>query len=89
VANEAEERKMEKYASLPHHLQFIPVAIETLGPVGSEATAFLQDIGHRIQQLTEDKRAMSFLWQRISVAVQIGNAACVCGTHRDAEGLLV
>ena len=61
VANDAEERKIVKYSSLPHHLQFIPVAIETLGPVGSEATAFLQEIGHRIQQQTDDKRAMSFL----------------------------
>lgn len=89
VANEAEEKKIEKYAGLPHHLQFIPLAIESLGAVGSEATAFLQDIGHRIQTTTDDKRSLSFLWQRISVAVQMGNAACVSGTHGEGEGLLL
>ena len=65
--------------------QFVPIAIETLGPVGDEATAFFQDVGRRIIAVTREPRTMTFLWQRLSVAVQRGNAACVLGTDHWTE----
>jgi len=34
--------------------QFIPIAIETLGPVGEDATRFLQELGRRIKAVTRD-----------------------------------
>jgi len=43
VANHAEQLKIDKYAALSKELQFIPIAIETLGPVGEEAIRFLQE----------------------------------------------
>jgi len=47
---------------------------------------FLEEFGRRIKVVTRDSRSMSFLCQRLSVAVQKGNAACVLGTeHWDAE----
>lgn len=52
VANEAERKKIEKYAELATRYQFIPSAIETLGPIGTEATSFLQELGHRIVAVT-------------------------------------
>ena len=81
VANEAEQKKTEKYADLLTHYQFVPIAIETLGPIGDEASAFFKELGCRIAAVTGDMRTMSFLWQRLSVAVQMGNAACVKGTE--------
>ena len=59
---------------------FKPVAVETLGVPGDEALTFLKDLGHRITAVTAEPRSLQFLMQRISVAVQRGNAACVIGT---------
>ena len=81
--------KIEKYAALSTEYHFVPVAVETLGPIGEEATSFLQELGRRIQAVTKDPRTMTFLWQRLSVAVQKGNAACVLGTeHWEEEDTL-
>ena len=38
------------------------------------------EIGRRIAEVSHDSRSTSFLRQRISVAIQRGNAACVNGT---------
>jgi len=89
VTNHAEQLKIDKYAALSKEFQFIPIAIETLGPVSEEATRFLQELGRRIEAVTRDSRSMSFLWLSLSVAVQKGNVACVLGTeHREAEDTL-
>jgi hypothetical protein len=88
VANHAEQQKIDKYAALSNEYQFTPIAVETLGPVGEEATRFLQELGRRIEAVTKDSRSMSFLWQRLSVAVQKGNAACVLGTEHWEEDTL-
>ena len=47
VANAAEQLKADKYRALSTDYFFVPIAIETLGPVGDEATAFFQDLGRR------------------------------------------
>jgi len=91
VANEAECKKTAKYAELTNRYQFVPIAIETLGPVGLEATAFFQELGRRMFVINQEPRTLSFLWQRLSVAVQRGNAACILGTEKwsDDETLFV
>jgi len=89
VANHAEQLKIVKYAGLSKEFQFIPIAIETLGPVGEGATRFLQELGRRIEAVTRDSGSMSFLWQRLSDAVQKGNTTCVLGTeHWEEEDTL-
>jgi hypothetical protein len=89
VANAAEQLKADKYRALSTDYFFVPIAIETLGPVGDEATAFFQDLGRRVLAITGEPRTMTFLWQRLSVAVQKGNAACVLGTeHWEEEDTL-
>ena len=79
VANESEDKKI-KYACLTSSFHFVPVAIETLGAFGEEAQSFLHQLGRRISTLTGERRATEFLWQRLSVAIQRGNASCVLGT---------
>jgi len=59
---------------------FSPVAIETLGTWGPSAISLCQELGGRIAQATGDIRSHGFLKQRLSLAVQIGNAASVLGT---------
>jgi hypothetical protein len=80
VANDAEARKTSKYSALAANYTFTPIAIETLGALGSEASAFFSELGRRLQYATREHRAYMFLMQRISVAVQRGNAACLLGS---------
>ena len=60
------------------------MAVESAGTFGQDATEFLQELGRRIAAATGDPRATEFLFQRLSVAVQRGNAACVLGTCTDS-----
>ena len=69
-----------KYSSLSPQYTFIPIAVETLGALGDEALSFFRDLGHRISTVTAEPRSFQFLLQRLSVAIQYGNAACVVGT---------
>ena len=80
VANDAENHKMTKYSSLSAQYDFKPIAVETLGAPGDEALMFLRDLGQRIAAKTAEPRSFQFLMQRVSVAVQRGNAACIVGT---------
>jgi hypothetical protein len=80
VANEAEAKKRVKYISLSPAFCFIPVAVETLGVLGEAAADFVHELGRRITAVTGEKRATEFLLQRLSVAIQRGNAASVLGT---------
>ena len=80
VAAQAERSKQEKYAALNQCHIFTPVAIETAGPFGPETFSFLRDLGCRLKQVTGETKSFSYLRQRLSVAVQRGNAAAVMGT---------
>ena len=79
VAREAEHRKQAKYCHMEDSHYFVPIAIETLGTMGHEARCFLKELSHRIYLATEDSQAHQNLIQRLSVAVQRGNAAAVLG----------
>jgi len=80
AASTAEGIKTQKYASLAVAHEFVPIVIETLGTWGASAAAFTNELGRRTAAITEDKRAASFLKQRLALAVQRGNAAAVLGT---------
>ena len=69
-----------KYAELEasHHL--VPVAIETTGVCGPEALQFLCELGPSLKTETGEPHSLQFLFQRISVPMQRGNAAAVLGT---------
>jgi len=80
VATEAERKKRSKYACLTPTYHFIPVAVETFGALGEDAGDFVKALGKRISAVTGEKRSTEFLLQRLSVAIQRGNASCVLGT---------
>ena len=61
---------------------FVPVAIETTGVFGPEALQFLRELGHRLKSESGEAQSFYFLQQRISVAIQRGNAAAVLGTMK-------
>jgi hypothetical protein len=80
VANEAEAKKRHKYTSLTATYIFVPIAVETMGALGEEADDFIHKLGRRVASVSGEKRATEFLLQRLSVAIQRGNAASVMGT---------
>ena len=57
-----------------------PVAVETLGAWGPSALELCKEIGGRIARCFGYTRSTAFLRQRLSIAVQSGNAAAVLGT---------
>ena len=87
VADAAEQRKTAKYRQLGDKFFFVPVGVETLGGWGSDANAFIKDLGRRLAKITFDKRSTAFLRQRLSIAIQRGNATSVLGTLPQGESL--
>ena len=83
VAAAAEERKVAKWpwvvAIVSLH-SFTPVAIETLGAIGPKSLAFIRDLGYRMKQRNGEERALTYLLQRLSVAIQRGNSASAMGS---------
>jgi len=59
---------------------FSPVAIETAGSWGHQAIELVQEIGRHIADITADGRETTFLFQRLSMALQRGNAVSFLGT---------
>ena len=80
VAEQAEDRKEEKYRGLPASHLFALVAIKILGAVGPHSLSLLKDIGCRIASESGEARSGEYLIQRLSVAVQRGNATSVLGS---------
>ncbi len=85
VTAAAEERKKRKYSNLDLCHSFIPVAIETTGDFGPEIMEFLRELDRRLQLVSADHNSCTNLIQRLSVAVQRGNAASVLGSARSLE----
>ena len=82
AAARAEQLKRSKYSELAKadDIQFVLIAIESLGPWGVEASELITQIGSRLARHTGDPRATPFLRQRIGLTAQRGNAASVSGT---------
>ena len=87
AARMSENRKRSKYRELESRFVFIPFAVETFGPWGSEAKSFIHHIGKIIRGITNEKTSTSFLIQRISLAIQRGNAASILGTIPHSDSL--
>ena len=80
AAETAEILKRNKYRGLGKEYNFVPFGVETLGPWGPSAHTFFSEIAKRLVDTTGDRRAGGYLAQRISLAIQRGNAASILGT---------
>ena len=83
AAQAAEANKRVKYAGLGSGYTFYPVAIETLGAWGKEAQGLVSELGGRLAALTGEPRSLTFLRQRLGIAMMRGNAAAIRGTLPD------
>ena len=66
-----------KYDELRRNYIFIPLACEVTGVWNIEAEEFFNELGSRISCSTGEARETSFLYQRLSISLQKGNAACI------------
>ena len=64
---------------------FQPVALEVQGYLGQSSEIFITRLCKMLCRSHDDQRVASFLKQRISMALQFGNAACVLGTVSDRD----
>ena len=86
VAAQAKHLKISKYTHLESSHLFVPIAVETSGVLGQAALDFVSDLGQRLRQVTGEARSKEYLLQKLSIAIQRGNAAAVLGTaERDRE----
>ena len=83
AAARAEEAKVAKYSDIRYGIDFIPIAVESDGAWGQQGLALVNEIGRRTSVLTNDPRCTIFLRQRLSIAVQKGNAICIMATMKD------
>ena len=74
AAKHVAEMKCTKYQELvPTHL-FFPITIETAGTWDKRAMEIIEEISRRCTIETDDQRETAYLYQRISIAIQRGNA---------------
>ena len=82
AAHQAAQNKIAKYSKLAstHMFYPIPIAIETAGTWDGMAIELVQEIGRRTTVITQDTRETVFLFQRLSIALQRGNAVSFVNT---------
>lgn len=80
AATTAEHFKRRKYSGLSNDYYFVPFGVETLGPWGPEARQFVKELSSRLAEVSGDRRAGTYLGQRISLMIQRGNVASILGT---------
>jgi hypothetical protein len=80
AAERAAHNKENKYAVISQSHHFVPIAVETAGSWHTESLEFVQELGGKIKATTSDPRETSHLFQRVSVALQVGNSLSVLGT---------
>ena len=80
AAAAAEKNKHSKYAHLDRSYVFQPIAVETCGTIGPDSLSFLRNLGRRLKATTGEPQSFTYLLQRLSVAIQMGNSASVQST---------
>ena len=80
VAAMAESKKATKYPHLSISHIFTLVVVESSGAFGPRSLSFIHALGCKIRQYSGNELATSYSLQRISVAVQRGNALLVMDT---------
>ena len=81
VANQAEQRKRQKYSDLATRCYtFVPIAVETSGVFGEEAMQFFREVGRLTRLKSNDPKSFQYLCQKISVCIQRFNSSAILGS---------
>ena len=62
----------------------MPIAVETSGVWNKQSYDFIVNLGQKISSITSDNRETSFLFQRLSIAIQRGNEICFTNSFDSA-----
>lgn len=92
IAEKAERYKHNHYIHLKENYLFTPIAFESLGCMGPETKKFINKLGSLMKAASGESRSTDYLLQKISIAIQRGNSACILGTlgkHRVDEFYLL
>ena len=73
AADRAVANKTAKYTDLAKTHHFVPIAV-TGGAWDELALEFITELGRRIARITQEPRETRFLFQRLSISLQRGNA---------------
>ncbi|GAU99982.1 hypothetical protein RvY_10911 [Ramazzottius varieornatus] len=87
AAEDAEERKIQKYQGIASQYLFVPLGLETFGSWGSAATELINAIGKKLVEFSFETRSLQCFKQRLPLAIQRGNAFWVMGTAKETKGL--
>ena len=89
MADQAEKSKSNKYSNMdPNKYLFAPVVIETSGVFGKQTLSFLKDLACRVCKVSGEVKSFPYLFQRLAVAIQRGNAVSVLGTFASEDCLV-
>ena len=80
VAEKAAVSKTTKYVALAATHSFVPVAIETSGAWFPQSAEFIEDLGRRMTTIINEPLETTYLYQRMSVTLQRGNAVAFRNT---------
>lgn len=80
IAEKAERLKHNHYIHLKENYLFTPIAFESLGCMGPETKIFIEKLGLKMKAASGESRSTDYLLQKVSIAIQRGNAACILGT---------
>ena len=81
VVKHAATIKTTKYSDITSIHIFYPISIETAGSWDVQAVELWEEIGRRTTSATNDKNETMYLFQRISMTIQRGNALSFFFTH--------
>ncbi|KAJ4439172.1 hypothetical protein ANN_15129 [Periplaneta americana] len=87
AAELAVKKKVNKYAHVLDNYIFVPFAVETFGPWSHDAKVLVSQIGQILISITGDRRCTTYLRQRLSIAIQRGNAMSVLGSLPESNPL--
>lgn len=88
AAELAVKRKHAKYTEIKSRgLQLTVFGVETMGVWCQEGKDQIFEIGRKLIKKTDDKKAKHYLFQKLSLAVQRGNAASVLSALPSGESL--
>ncbi|KAJ4443841.1 hypothetical protein ANN_05628 [Periplaneta americana] len=87
AAELAVKKKVNKYAHLLDNYIFVTFDVETFGPWSRDAKVLVSQIGQILISITGDRRCTTYLRQRLSIAIQRGNAMSVLDTLPESSPL--
>ncbi|KAJ4430081.1 hypothetical protein ANN_22290 [Periplaneta americana] len=87
AAELAMKKKVNKYAHLLDNYIFVPFAVDTFGLWSHDAKVLVSQIDQILISITGDRRCTTYLRQRLSIAIQRGNAMRVLDTLSESSPL--